>query len=191
MPGGKIWLVRHGATEWSKTGQHTGRTDLPLLPEGVADARALGAYLAGHDFALVLTSPLKRAHQTARIAGLGASAQVEPLLREWDYGEYEGRTTADIRKERPGWVLWRDGVPGGESIEAVADRARQVIDRVSSADGDVALFGHGHLLRILTACCLGLPPDDGRVFMFGAGAISILAYEHDSRAIERWNLKPR
>jgi broad specificity phosphatase PhoE len=187
----EIWLIRHGATEWSKTGQHTGHTDLPLLPEGEADAQALGRRLADHEFALVLTSPLKRAYDTCRLAGFGGVAEIEPLLREWDYGEYEGRRTADIREERPGWLLWRDGVPGGESLESVAERARKVIDRASAARGDVALFAHGHVLRILTACWLGLLPDAGRLFALAAGAISILGYEHETRVIESWNVTVR
>lgn len=185
-----VWLIRHGETEWSRTGAHTGRTDVPLAKSGEERAAATGRYLAGKQFALVLTSPRKRAIDTCRIAGYGDVAQVEPNLREWDYGEYEGRTTADIRREVPNWSLWTMGVPGGEKIEEVAGRARVVIQRVSSVSGDVALFAHGHILRILTACWLDLSPDAGRLFAFDTGCLSVLGYEREIRVIQRWNLSP-
>jgi len=186
MPG-ELWLVRHGETEWSLSGAHTGRTDLPLTDAGRQRAIALAACLAGRRFALVLTSPLKRALDTCRLAGYGDAAQPEPNLREWDYGDYEGRTTAEIRKDAPDWSLWVDGVPNGESIGQVAARAQAVIDRALQAPGDVALFAHGHILRILTACWLGLPAADGRLFALGTGSLSTLGYEREIRVITLWN----
>ncbi len=183
----EIWLFRHGETEWSKSGAHTSRTDLPLTGAGRERATALGRYLVGRTFALVLTSPLQRARDTCALAGYGAAAQIEGNLREWDYGDYEGRSTADIRKDRPNWFLWRDGVPNGETVEQVGARAQLVIARALQTNGDVALFAHGHILRILTACWLGLPPDDGRLFALGTGSISILGYEHETQVITRWN----
>ena len=154
----ELWLIRHGETAWSLSGAHTGSTDLPLTPEGEAKARALGPKLAGHPFALVLTSPLQRARRTCELAGLGAQAQIEPNLKEWNYGEYEGLSTGDIRRQRPDWALFRDGVPGGETIEQVAQRAEAVIHRALEANGDVALFAHGHILRILATRWLGIGP---------------------------------
>jgi probable phosphoglycerate mutase len=194
MPG-EIWLIRHGETAWSLSSRHTGRTDLPLTDAGRVNAVALGRYLAGRQFALVLTSPLARAMETCRLAGFGSAAQIDPNLCEWDYGDYEGHTTAEIRAQRPDWFLWACGVPNGESIEQVAARADAVIARATMtpaprADGDVALFAHGHLLRILTARWLGLPPEAGRLFALGAGSVSTLGYERDTRVIDSWNLKP-
>jgi probable phosphoglycerate mutase len=186
-PHPEIWLFRHGETEWSKSGQHTGRTDLPLTESGKARARAVGRRLAGRPFALVLSSPLVRAQETCQIAGYGAQAQLTDDLREWDYGDYEGRRTADIQKERPGWLLWRDGVPGGESVEQVGTRARKVIERALAAGGNVALFSHGHMLRILTACWIELPPRDGQLFELGTAAVSVLGFEHDYHVVKRWN----
>ena len=182
-----LWLIRHGETEWSLSGAHTGRTDLALTAAGEESARAIGRELAGHQFSLVLTSPLKRAVRTCELAGYGDQAQVDPNLYEWDYGSYEGKTTDQVRAERPGWFLFRDGVPGGETIGQVAARAHDVIDRAVKAEGDVALFAHGHILRILTACWLGLPPEDAKMFVMGTGGISTLGYEHETRAILRWN----
>ena len=147
----------------------------------------MGRRLAGRQFSLVLTSPMQRARETCALAGYGDVAEVEPNLREWDYGDYEGRTSADIRKLRPGWFLWRDGVVNGETVEDVADRAEAVIDRAVRAGGDVALFGHGHLLRILTACWLELPPGDGRLFTLSTASLSVLGYEHETRVIGLWN----
>ena len=186
----QLWLIRHGETEWSLSGAHTGRTDLPLIAVGKERAAALGRYLGGKPFALVLTSPLQRARETCRIAGYGDSAQIEPNLREWDYGAYEGRTTADIRKEAPDWDLWKMGVPGGETIEQVATRARLVIERASATGGDAALFAHGHILRILTACWLGLAPVAGRLFALDTATVSVLGYERESRVIRHWNRCP-
>jgi probable phosphoglycerate mutase len=189
---GELWLIRHGETAWSLSGAHTGSTDLPLTPEGEAKARALGSKLAGRRFALVLTSPMQRARRTCELAGLGAQAEIEPNLREWDYGKYEGLTTSDIHRERPGWSLFRDGVPGGETIDQVAVRAEAVIHRASGAmqaGGDIALFAHGHILRILTARWLSLPPADARLFALGTASISTLGHEHEYRVIVQWNLE--
>ena len=182
-----IWLIRHGETTWSLSGAHTSRTDLDLTPEGRRRAEALRGVLQVHSFGVVLTSPLQRAMETCRLAGLGDAAQIEPKLVEWDYGDYEGRTTADIRKERPDWNLWRDGAPSGEMPADVYARAAAVISRIEKVDGDVAVFSHGHFLRVLTSCWLGLRPEDGRLFVLGTGTISILGYERETRAMLRWN----
>ena len=184
----QLWLIRHGETEWSKSGAHTGRTDLPLTETGCENASAMGGSLAGRRFALVLTSPLERARETCRLAGYGGVAEVDPNLSEWDYGDYEGRTTPDIRKEIPDWSLWVSGVPHGEAIDQVAGRARSVIARVLQAEGDVALFSHGHLLRVLAACWVGLPPQTGRFLALGTASLSTLGYERATRVITRWNL---
>ncbi len=184
----EIWLIRHGETEWSRSGAHTGRTDIPLNEAGRAQAQATGRYLRGRRFDLALTSPLSRALETCRLAGYGEVAQVDSDLREWDYGDYEGRTTSDIRRDRPGWSLWRDGVPNGETVEQVAARARRVIERVAHIEGDVALFAHGHLLRILAAVWLDLGPVAGRLFALGTASVSTLGYERETRVITRWNL---
>ena len=183
----QLWLVRHGETEWTASGQHTGRTDLPLTLEGKLHARQIGGFLNGRGFALVLTSPLQRARETCRLAGYGESAIIDANLREWDYGEYEGRATPEIQIERPGWSLWKGGVIGGESIEQVADRAQKVIDRAAASSGDALLFAHGHILRVLAACWLGLPPETGRLFALGTASVSVLGHERDTRVITRWN----
>jgi broad specificity phosphatase PhoE len=185
-----LWLVRHGETEWSAAGKHTGRTDVPLTPEGEQSARVIGGALASRRFALVLTSPLQRAHETCRLAGYGDRAVVDSNLREWDYGEYEGRTTAEIRRTQPHWSLWRDGAVGGESLAEVAARAQAVIDRALAASGNVLLFAHGHLLRVLSCCWLGLPPEDGRLFSLGTASVSTLGYERETRVVTRWNEQP-
>jgi len=186
MPG-ELWLIRHGETEWSRSGAHTGRTDIPLTEQGRADAAALGQVLAGRRFAMVLTSPLQRAYDTCRLAGFGGAARIDADLREWDYGDYEGRSTAEIRREAPGWSLWESGVPNGETAEQVGARAERVIARAAAADGDAALFAHGHILRILTARWLGLAPDGGRLFAMGTASVSLLGYERETRVITRWN----
>jgi broad specificity phosphatase PhoE len=185
-----LWLIRHGETEWSLSGAHTGRTDLPLTAEGEKKAMLLPGRLAGEKFALVLTSPLQRARRTAELAGFGATAQDEPNLLEWDYGAYEGRTSDEIQRERPGWTVFRDGTPGGETIEQVAARAWLVIQRATDTAlaGDVALFAHGHILRILTACWLGAAPDTARFYALGTAGISVLGHERETRVITRWNL---
>ena len=183
----EIWLIRHGETEWSRTGRHTGRTDVPLTPLGERQAAALARHLGGRPFALVLTSPLGRARETCRLTGYAEIAEPTEDLREWDYGDYEGRTTAEIRAEVPGWSIWTGDVPRGESVEQVGIRARRVIARAVAAAGDVALFAHGHVLRILTACWLGLPPADGRLLALGTAAVSVLGCERESRVISVWN----
>jgi probable phosphoglycerate mutase len=183
----EIVLVRHGETEWAKLGRHTGRTDIPLTDDGRAQAELAGRRLAGRDFALVLTSPLGRASDTCRLAGLAGVAERDDDLLEWDYGEYEGRRTVDIRVDRPGWTLWDDGVPGGETASEVAARVDRVIDRAVAADGDVALFAHGHVLRVLGARWLGLDPTGGRLFALSPATLSVLGYERETRVFLRWN----
>ena len=223
-------MLRHGATEWSAQGRHTGRTDIPLTPKGVAQAAALAPMLtrriaAGHLVA-VFTSPAQRAVRTAELAGLGGPARdpdrasdaatrdpaasdtvgtapgllvkQDPDLWEWDYGGYEGETTTDIQRQRPGWYLWRDGIiPGdpehpGETVESVGERTDRVLKRAEPllADGDVVLVAHGHVLRVLTARWLGLPPSDGRLFRLDTGTISTLGTEHDEPVILTWNVPP-
>jgi broad specificity phosphatase PhoE len=184
----ELWLIRHGETAWSLSGAHTGTTDLPLTAEGEKKARGLGPKLAGRHFALVLTSPMQRARRTCELAGLGAQAQVEPNLSEWNYGAYEGLSTADIHRTRPGWSPFRDGFPDGETIDQVASRAQTVIARALTADGDVALFAHGHILRILATQWLELPPADARLLALSTASISTLGHEHETRVITRWNL---
>ena len=182
-----LWLIRHGETEWSVSGAHTGSTDIPLTEVGRRQAVGLGDYLARHSFATVLSSPLSRALDTARLAGF--DPVIDPDLCEWDYGAYEGRKTAEIRNERPGWSLWRDGVPEGECVEDVARRAQRVIAKAAQSDGDVALFAHGHFLRVLAACWVELPPTEGRVLALGTASISTLGYERETAVVLRWNLQ--
>jgi broad specificity phosphatase PhoE len=186
-PRHEIWLFRHGETEWSASGRHTGRTDLPLTAVGRERAAELGRRIKRRAFALVLSSPLARALDTCRLAGYGESAEPSDDLMEWDYGDYEGRRTVDIQKDRPGWSLWSDGVPNGETVEEIGRRAGRVIAQAVTAGGDVALFAHGHILRVLTACWLGLPPTGGQLFALNTGAVSVLGFEHDYRVIRRWN----
>jgi probable phosphoglycerate mutase len=186
----RLFLVRHGTTEWSRSGQHTSRTDLPLEPEGEEQARLLASILRGRSFSLVLTSPLERARATSRIAGFGDLATVDGDLREWDYGCYEGRRTVEIHRERPGWSLFTDGAPEGETAAAVGERADRVIARVRSVPGDSLCFAHGHILRVVAARWLGLPPVAARMLRLDAGSLSILAWERQDPAIERWNLPP-
>ncbi|HMH38879.1 MAG TPA: histidine phosphatase family protein [Streptosporangiaceae bacterium] len=194
---GELILLRHGETEWSLDGQHTGRTDIPLTARGEAAAKALEPVLSRRDIVAVFTSPARRAVTTAAFAGL-SNAQPDPDLWEWDYGGYEGLTTPQILKTRPGWYLWRDGViPGdaahpGETIEQVAQRTERVLARVAPllAGGNVALVAHGHVLRVLTACYLRLPPSDGRLFRLDTGTVSMLGTEHDEPVIASWNVPP-
>ncbi len=186
-PRPELWLVRHGETEWTVTGQHTGRTDIPLTALGRRQAAALGRRLAGRTFALVLVSPLTRAMETCRIAGYADVAKPMDDLLEWDYGAYEGRTTPEIRTQGPGWTIWTGNPPDGETLEHVARRAGNVIAQAAAAGGDVALFAHGHLLRVLAACWLGLPPDAGRLLALGTASLSVLGYERETRVINTWN----
>lgn len=185
-----VVLVRHGETAWSLSGQHTSATDVPLTDEGRRQAQRLAAALAGREFALVLTSPLQRAAETARLAGFGDRAVVCPDLVEWDYGEYEGRTTPEIRTERPDWSLWRDGAPGGETAEEVGGRADRVIAVAREADGDVLAFAHGHIMRVVAARWLDLAPADGRLFVLGTARISELGWERETAAMVQWNVEP-
>lgn len=182
-----LWLLRHGETAWNVLGRHTGRTDVELTPLGRQQAALLARRLGARPFALVLTSPLIRAHETCRLAGYGEVALVEPDLQEWDYGAYEGRTTAEIRAERPGWTLWDRGVPGGETIDEVAARADRVIARAAAAGGDVALFAHGHLLRVLGARWIGLPGSAGGGLALDTTSVSVLGLERERRVIRHWN----
>ena len=187
MHGPEVVLVRHGETLWSRVGKHTGRTDVPLTEEGRRQSERVGDALRGRRFALVLTSPLQRAAETCRLAGLGDVAVFREELMEWDYGAYEGRTTPEIRAEVPKWLLWRDGVPGGETAADVGRRVDEVIADVRAADGDVAIFAHGHVLRVLAARWLGLPPTEGRLLALDPATISILGYERETPVIRRWN----
>jgi len=184
-----IFLARHGETAWSLSGQHTGRTDLPLTPRGERDARALGERLRGLSFAKVFVSPFQRAVQTCALAGFAGAAERDPDLMEWDYGQYEGRRTAEIHAERPGWLLFRDGCPGGETPEQVGARAERVIGRLRAAGGDVLVFSSGHFLRVLAARWLGLDAGSGRFFLLGTASFSTLGYEHDQNepTIRLWN----
>ena len=185
-----VYLARHGETEWTLSGQHTGRTDLPLTERGERNARSLGERLKEVTFARVYTSPLRRAARSCELTGFGAVAEVDGDLVEWDYGEYEGRRTAEILAERPGWELFRDGCPGGESPAQVAARADRVVARVRAVRGDVLLFSSGHFIRVLAARWLGLEPSvNSRYFMLSTASLSALGYEHDrSRPVIRlWN----
>jgi probable phosphoglycerate mutase len=193
---GDLILLRHGETEWSRAGKHTGRTDIPLTPRGEQAAAAIAPLLAGRHIVAVFTSPAERAIRTADLAGLGTGAKPDPDLWEWDYGGYEGMTTREIQQSRPGWYLWRDGViPGdaahpGETVESVGERTDRVLARVRPvlADGDVALVAHAHVLRVLTARWLGLEPAGGRLFRLDTGTLSTLGTEHDEPVILTWNV---
>ena len=173
------YLARHGETAWTISRQHTGMTDLPLTPRGEEEAARLRARLAGLTFAAVLTSPLRRAVKTCELAGFGSAAEVEPDLVEWNYGAYEGRTSADIHAERPDWQLFRDGCPGGESPDQIGERANRVVRRVRAIGGDTLLFSSGHFLRVLAARWLGLAPEAGKYFLLGTASLSAVGYEHD------------
>ena len=185
-----VVLVRHGETEWSRDGRHTGRTDIPLTAQGRHQAEALRAPLHAWQFALVLSSPLQRALETCRLAGYGTDAQVRPELMEWDYGRYEGRTSRQILAENPGWSLWRDGGPDGETPADVGRRVDRVIREVRQTAGDVLIFAHGHVLRVLTARWLDEPPEGGRHYALQTATLSVLSYEHEDPVISRWNLPP-
>jgi broad specificity phosphatase PhoE len=183
----EVVLVRHGETEWSRAGKHTGRTDIPLTEEGREQAKRVGAELQTRRFAVVWTSPLTRAAETCRLAGFGSIAAPRDELMEWDYGAYEGRTTSDARKERPGWTLWRAGVPDGETVAQVGARVDRLLGELRSVDGDAVLFAHGHVLRVLAARWLGLEPAAGRLFALDPATISILGYERETPVIRLWN----
>jgi probable phosphoglycerate mutase len=200
----ELWLIRHGETEWSADGKHTGRTDLPLTERGRERAVVLGKFLAGTKFAAVLRSPMLRAKQTCELAGFGNVAVVDDGLREWDYGVYEGRTTTEIQAEIPGWSVWKDPIVGGETVEQLGARADGVIARaLSAAVGgptsqnrdvghpdvlvNVALFAHAHILRILAARWVGLEPRGGELFVLDTGSVSVLGWERETRVIARWN----
>jgi probable phosphoglycerate mutase len=183
----ELLLARHGETEWSLNGRHTGTTDIPLTENGRRRARGLGQRLKGRTFALVLTSPLQRAIDTCKLAGLGEQAKVRDDLHEWDYGDYEGITTPEIHERNPGWSLWRDGCPEGESASAVGARADRLIAEARAAAGDVIFFGHGHMLRVVGARWVDLPPEDGGLLGLGTGALCTLGYEHDLPILVHWN----
>ncbi len=188
----ELWLVRHAETEWSRSGRHTSRSDIPLTDEGCAAARAVAPLLAAHQFALGLVSPRQRARETAALAGF-ADADIEPNLAEWDYGELEGITTADIRArggEWADWTVWHGAIPGGETIEQVAARAHAVMARVDAAPGDVLCFGHGHMSRVLTAVALELDPRAGARFALDPGTVNVIGCEHEARALRMWNARP-
>ncbi len=185
--GPELWLVRHGETDWSRLGRHTGRTDMPLTEVGRAQAAAVARKLAGHQFTMVLSSPLSRALDTARLAGFGDRVDTSDDLLEWDYAEDEGRTTPEIRQERAGWSIWRDGPKGGETADQVAARVDRVIARVREANGDALVFAHGHVLRILAARWLGEPPTEGRLYALSTATVSVLGWERQTAVIERWN----
>ena len=185
----RVYVARHGETAWSLPGQHTGLTDLPLTESGERNARRLGERLAGLQVARVITSPLQRAARTCELAGFKQAATIDDDLVEWDYGDYEGKTTPEIRQQRPGWELFHDGCPNGETIAQISDRADRVIGRLGTADGDVLLFSSGHFLRVLVARWLGLNAVEGRLFFLDTASLSILGYDRDkSRPIVRlWN----
>jgi len=185
----EVYLARHGETAWTVSGQHTGRTDLPLTKRGEQNAASLAERLRGMSFSRVLVSPLGRARRTCELAGYLSGSEVVTDLTEWNYGAYEGRRTAEIRKERPGWYLFRDGCPGGETVAEVGNRADRVIAALRSAGGHALLFGHGHFFRVLAARWMGLPPEDARHLLLSTASLSVLSYEHslDDPAVRLWN----
>jgi broad specificity phosphatase PhoE len=183
-----LYIVRHGETEWSASGRHTSRTDLPLTPEGREQARAAAPALAGVGFSLVLCSPLLRARETCRLCGFDSAAEECDDLREWDYGEYEGLTSPEIRERRPDWDLWRDGCPGGESPAQIGARIDRLLDRILAADGDVLCFGHGHVLRVLAARWCQLDVAVGARLALETAGVGVLGYEHETRVLSRWSI---
>lgn len=185
----ELYLARHGETSWSISGQHTGRSDIPLTERGERRARELGERLSRYEIAAVFTSPSQRAVRTGALAGFGKRAEIDPDLAEWDYGHYEGRRTAEILRERPDWRLFRDGCPGGESPEGVGIRADRVIQRIRAVDGNVLIFSSAHILRVLAARWLGLDPAGGRYLLLGTASLSVLGYEHNlaEPVIRAWN----
>jgi broad specificity phosphatase PhoE len=182
-----VYLVRHGETEWSLSGRHTGATDLPLTENGRSEAKMLEPLLSTIEFALVLSSPMQRARNTCELAGLGRNMLIDPDLMEWNYGEYEGLTSKQIRRVAPGWMVFDDGCPGGESPAQIGARADRLIARIRAAEGRVALFAHGHLFRVLAARWIGLPPAHGRHFLLDTSTLSILGYYQGVPALKRWN----
>jgi broad specificity phosphatase PhoE len=186
--GADIVIVRHGQTEWSAAGRHTGRTDIPLTREGRAQASGLADEFAGHRFALVLCSPLRRARETCELAGQAEHAVIDDDLREWDYGGYEGLTTLEIRERNPTWDLWTEGCPGGEGPHDVAARADRALERLRAAGGEAIAFAHGHILRVLTARWLGMDASAGARFALAAAGIGVLGYERETEVISRWNI---
>jgi broad specificity phosphatase PhoE len=186
-PTHEVWLVRHAETEWSRDGKHTGHTDVSLTDKGRAAAGGLGERMASRSFVRVFTSPLERARETAQLAGIGSRAEVRDDLLEWNYGEYEGITTAAIRQTRPGWYLWTDGAPGGESPEAVSARCDRVIAEVLASDGDIALVAHGHILRALAARWIEEPVAFGGRLFLSTGTLSVLGFEREVRVMRSWN----
>jgi len=191
MRGMEVVLVRHGETEWSRDARHTGRTDVPLTHEGRRQAERLRDALGDWSFTRVLASPLGRALDTCRLAGLGDRAELNDALLEWDYGDYEGETTAQIRERRPDWNLWRDGCPGGESAADVGARVDPIVSELKASDGDVAVFAHGHLLRVLAVRWVELPPEAGARFWLATATISVLGFERETAALRRWNAPVR
>lgn len=189
MASPEIVLVRHGETEWTRTGQHTGTSDIPLTDEGRKQGELVRTWLAGRDFELVLTSPLARAAETCRLAGFADQAERSAELVEWDYGEYEGLTTPQIRERRPDWFLWRDGCPGGETVHDLAARVDRVLAKLRGLDGDAALFAHGHVLRVLTARWLQLGPEAGALFALAPATLSVLGWERETAVIRLWNAR--
>ena len=187
MPSQQVYLIRHGETEWSLSGQHTGTTDIPLTENGRRVARLLQPVLTKETFTLVLTSPLQRARETCELAGLGESAEIDRDLMEWNYGEYEGLTSQQIHTTRPGWMVFTDGCPGGESPDQVGARVDRVIAKVRAVEGHVALFAHGHILRALAARWLGLPAADGCHFLLDTATLNIMSYYRGIPAVQRWN----
>jgi probable phosphoglycerate mutase len=187
--GHSVFLVRHGETEWSASGKHTSRTDIELTPDGERAARTLGERLGGREFALVLSSPMRRARDTADLAGFAGRYEIDEDLKEFDYGDYEGLTTPEIREQRPGWYLWRDGNPGGEVAAQVGERADRVIERALAAlpEGDVAMFAHGHLLRVLGARWIGLGAECGGLLGLDTAALCELGFEREQRVLWLWN----
>ena len=183
----EILLARHGETEWSASGQHTGTTDVPLTGEGCRQAEQLGPRLRGREFAAVLSSPLQRALETCRLAGLGERCETRAELVEWDYGDYEGKTTPEIRETVPGWSVWTHSVPGGETAAEVGARVDRVIDELGALAGDAVVFAHGHLLRVMGARWIGLAPENGALLALNTGTLSVLGWERERRVVRRWN----
>jgi broad specificity phosphatase PhoE len=183
----ELWIARHGETDWSAAGKHTGRTDIPLNDNGRAAARKLADVLAGQRFDLVLTSPLQRARDSCELAGFGGQAKIDSDLREWDYGDYEGVTTEEIRQTRPGWTVFDADCPGGESLADVGARADRVIERVRAVDGRILAFGHGHSLRILAARWIEQPPTGGSRLILATATVSVLGWDRETAVINRWN----